>query len=101
MDREKDGDAPFRCRLNGNRCVLVAGSDSIRADFERFQKPFRLPYAAIRCVQIWDGTVLINAETVDGGGDGTGRLASYEITSSRAKTIHERITAGIYGQSAA
>ena len=98
MDREKDGDAPFRCRLNGNRCVLVAGIDSIRADFERFQKPFRMPYAAIRCVQFWDGTVLINAES---GGDGTGRLASYEITSSRAKTIYERITAGMDGQSAA
>ena len=101
MDREKDGDAPFRCRLNGNRCVLVVGNDSIRVDFERFQKPFRLPYATIRCVQFWDGTVLINAE-VDGGGDGrTGRLATYEITSSRAKTIHERITAGMDGQSAA
>ena len=97
MDRE-DGDAPFRCRLNGNRCVLVAGSDSIRADFERFQKPFHLPYAAIRCVQFWDGTVLINAES---GGDGTGRLASYEIASSRAGIIHERITVGIDGQSAA
>ena len=98
MDREKDGDAPFRCRLNGNRCVLVVGSDSIRVDFERFQKPFRLPYAAIRCVQFWDGTVLVNAEV---GSDGTGRLATYEITSPRAKTIHERITAGIDWQSAA
>ena len=96
MDREKDGDAPFRCRLNGNRCVLVVGDDSIRADFERFQKPFRLPYAAIRCVQFWDGTVLINVES--GSGNGTGQLASYEITSSRAKTIHERIVAKIGGQ---
>ena len=60
MDREKGGDAPFRYRLNGNRCVPVVGRYSARAYFEGFQRPFRMPYAAIRCVQLWYWTVLIN-----------------------------------------
>lgn len=88
----KDTTTPFQAKINGNSCIILVGDGSLDIQFRELQgSSLRIKYSAIRCIQLWGGTVLLNVSK-----DGT--MVSYAVTAPAVKKLHALIMARLAGR---
>lgn len=78
-------EVPFKGKMNGIRCVIVAKSDFILVDFTEYKKTVEIPYEVIRCIQQWNSMIMINSEK-------NGKMMAYMISSRSSKKLFECVT---------
>lgn len=78
-------DTPFRAGVNGRGCIVHAGAAGLRIEHGSGSR--RIPYGAVRCVQLGGRRVTLNAEL-------DGRLLLYQIDSDGARRLYELLLSG-------
>ncbi|MDA7987710.1 MAG: hypothetical protein MPJ53_04250 [Alphaproteobacteria bacterium] len=75
---------PFRCSIEGVRCIAVAGPESVVVDFVGYGERIEIAYEEIRCIGEDSGMVRIDAAR-------DGKPLAYRIRSRSAKRLHRAV----------